>query len=136
LAWRNRHRERIREADRARRAAKRKPKFIDCVVCGAKKQVRAIVKTPGRETKFCGRKCRNRYHGVPRARARSLGIRNMTIVHEILETLTREPGLRLRAVHVRLEHCSYQSIATTLCKLAKQGKVVRHSRRYYLVVAK
>lgn len=131
-AWRDRNREKIRKADRDRRAAKRQPKFIVCWVCGTKKQVRAIVTTPGRETKFCSRKCRNSYHDVPRARARSLGIRNMVIVPQILDALTREPGLRLRAIHARLEGAKYQSLATTLCKLARQGKVTRRGRLYYL----
>jgi len=123
-AWRSANRDHVRALDRALKALKRKPKFIVCWTCNAPHQVKKLT-TAGHVVKFCSRKCANRYHGVPRARARNRGIRTMTIIPQILDVLASAPtGLNLRMLVERLPGCKRGSIATTIVALRKAGRVV------------
>lgn len=114
--WRARNAERLRESERRRMAARRKPRFILCASCGTK--VRAI-----RVMRFCSTKCRNHFHAVPRARARNRGLRNMALVPAILSALSVK-STTLHDICILVPGLKRGSVATTLTKLKSQGLVL------------
>lgn len=130
--WRNDNREHVRAVDRARKAARRKPRFIVCAECGAKKQIRRS-KARGFPSRFCSTKCRNRWHGRPRAKARNRGIRQMDLVHIITAALVTRP-MTLAELRTAIPSAKAGSLATKLCTMVKAGELVddgkRKCRRY------
>lgn len=123
--WRAKNRERTRELDRRRQRAKRLETVQPCVCeeCGG-----TWLPVDGRRSsRFCGRKCRNRWHGKRRKRSR--GIRNMQLRPTILRILRREPWLTTREIVRRDSRMKPGSVATTLTILRSAGKVVSKGKR-------
>lgn len=121
-AWRARNREHVRIQDRAYKAKRRRPRIIECIVCGVRRRVRAIVKDARRSTKFCSRKCSNKYWGKHR-KYRYRGLRCMTITADVLTALRAAEGLSLRELRARTPHLKPRSVATTLTQLKAKGLV-------------
>jgi len=133
--WRDANRERVRAADRRRRARKRRTRLIACKVCAAK--------VPATRRKlFCGRTCRNKFWGQHRP-PRSRGIRNMSLTATLRALIAAEPGLTLNAICERAPTLKRGSVATKLTEWTKAGVVRRVGRangkraggRYYLAGA-
>lgn len=74
--------------------------------------------------RWCSKRCANRYHSLPRSRARNRGIRNMTIAPTALTHLELAPGLTLRELHALMPEAKYGSLATLLCLWTKQGVLI------------
>jgi hypothetical protein len=116
--WREAHRDEMNARTRASRAAKRVTRYIVCEVC-------LDVVPSKRKQRFCKRKCRNQFHGVPRARARSRGLRNMVLVPTLLALLGESGPLTLAEIRAAAPACNPASIATTLVKLRHSGRVLK-----------
>lgn len=144
-AWRASNREHVNDLDRARKRAARTRELkalgatfrvvdgvavrvyrIVCPVCLSEPEMLQP------NAKFCSKTCANRWHGVPRARARNRGLRNMSLAATAMTHLEIEPGLTLGELHARMRTTKYGSLATWLCHAAKAGKVLRHGRKYSL----
>ena len=137
-AWREANREHVQKQDRTRKRGLRMrqlrgegvtfrvvdgaPRRVYVVTCDACRGASEKLQPTAR---FCSRRCANRWHGVPRARARNRGVRNMTITATVLTVLEIEPLLTLGEIHRRAPETKYHSLATLLCGWVKDGTVVR-----------
>lgn len=105
---------------------------IVCCVCHAEVTKRQP------NARYCSRRCRNRYHDAPRARARNRGMRNMLIRASMLAHLELRPGLTLGELHARMPEAKYGSLASLLCEQTKAGVLtsepagIRNTHRYRL----
>lgn len=110
--WRAANRDKVRAQERARRAAKRKPRLFTCVECGRRRETKRVAK-------FCSTKCRNRFHCRPRVVAKNRGIRNMSLRPALLALLVQP--MTLRELVAALPLAKRNSIATLLSTLTRSG---------------
>lgn len=91
--YRAENREHCNALERQRRKAKYEadPVVNQCEECGEIWIVPYERKGP-KSSRFCSVKCKNRWHGIRRARRRNRGLRKMDIKPQLLRYLRRHPG--------------------------------------------
>lgn len=82
-----------------------------------------------KSAQWCSKRCANRYHSIPRSRARNRGLRNMTVAPRAMTFLELEPGLTLRQLLERMPDAKYGSLATLLCQWTKAGILIHLDKR-------
>lgn len=122
--YRARHPERLRESSRRSKRKKREqsPRHFRCRDCDAE-----IIVIHGLGREFCDARCRDRYHGKRRVRAR--GILNMDLWPTMQAVLQAEPWLTCGQIHERAPELLYKSLVVQITYRFKKGQLVRRGRR-------
>jgi len=127
--YRTKHRERVRQMERDRRRAKYEadPVINQCKVCGNVWTVPYDRHGPKR-AQFCSTKCRNRWHGIRRARRRNRGLRKMDMRPQALRFIRANPGCTAAEVATAIE-AKPNSLRVCLKRWADEGVLVRVGKK-------
>lgn len=128
-AYRERNREKIRKREREIRRAKYEadPVVNVCEECG--KEWSPPFEQKVRKSRFCCRKCRQRWHGRERTKEgrRRKGLRNMDLWPATIEALEETPWLTVTEL-AKTTGAKQHSLAVRLRVWVKAGKLIRRGK--------